>query len=236
MKIAVCVKQVPDSETRITLPQPAAQLDRSAFTRVINPYDQFAVEEAVKTKERFAGSDITVVTVGPEAAVREMIKKDCLAVGCDRAVVVADAGARRRRSAGHRRGARRRAQARGVRPDPLRHQGHRRRQQPGRRHGRRVARPAPRRLRRQAGPAGEGTDGAARDRGRQGDRRLRAARGADLRQGAQRAAAAEPAEHHEGRRQAGRGARLREAGPRAARRPSPRSRCTRRRRRAAPAP
>ena len=90
MKIAVCVKQVPDSETRITLPQPAAQLDRSAFTRVINPYDQYAVEEAVKTKERFAGSDITVITVGPEAAVREMIKKDCLAVGCDRAVIVAD--------------------------------------------------------------------------------------------------------------------------------------------------
>lgn len=90
MKIAVCVKQVPDSETRINLPQPAAQLDRSAFTRVINPYDQFAVEEAVKTKERFAGSDVTVVTVGPEAAVREMIKKDCLAVGCDRAVIVAD--------------------------------------------------------------------------------------------------------------------------------------------------
>jgi electron transfer flavoprotein beta subunit len=90
MKIAVCVKQVPDSETRITLPQPATQLDRSSFTRVINPHDQFAVEEAVKTKERFAGTDITVITVGPEAAVREMIKKDCLAVGCDRAVVVAD--------------------------------------------------------------------------------------------------------------------------------------------------
>jgi electron transfer flavoprotein beta subunit len=90
MKIAVCVKQVPDSETRINLPQPAAQLDRSAFTRVINPYDQFAVEEAVKTKEKLAGSEVVAITVGPEAAVREMIKKDCLAVGCDRAVIVAD--------------------------------------------------------------------------------------------------------------------------------------------------
>ncbi len=90
MKIAVCVKQVPDSETRINLPGPAAELDRSAFTLVINPYDQFAVEEAVRIKEKLGGGDITAVTVGPQAKVREMLKKDCLAVGCDRAVIVDD--------------------------------------------------------------------------------------------------------------------------------------------------
>ena len=48
MKIVVCVKQVPDSETRINLPEPVAELDRSGFTRVLNPYDAFAVEEAVQ--------------------------------------------------------------------------------------------------------------------------------------------------------------------------------------------
>jgi electron transfer flavoprotein beta subunit len=90
MKIAVCVKQVPDSETRINLPGPTPELDRSSFTMVINPYDQFAVEEAVKIKEASGEGEITVVTVGPEASVREMIKKDCLAVGCDKAVIVDD--------------------------------------------------------------------------------------------------------------------------------------------------
>lgn len=88
MKIAVCVKQVPDSETRIRLDGPAAELDRSGFTMVLNPYDAFAVEEAVKIKE--AGeAEITVITVGPET-VKETLKKDCLAVGCDKAVIVTD--------------------------------------------------------------------------------------------------------------------------------------------------
>ncbi|NTV04282.1 electron transfer flavoprotein subunit beta/FixA family protein, partial [bacterium] len=88
MKIAVCVKQVPDSETRITLAAPGPELDRSGFTRVLNPYDAFAVEEAVRIKERLgAGCEITAVTIGPDRAV-ETLKKDCLAVGCDRAIRV----------------------------------------------------------------------------------------------------------------------------------------------------
>jgi electron transfer flavoprotein beta subunit len=91
MKIAVCVKQVPDSETRINLPGPVPELDRSSFTLVINPYDQFAVEEAVRIKEKLGQGEITVVTVGPQDKVRETLKKDCLAVGCDRAVIVDDA-------------------------------------------------------------------------------------------------------------------------------------------------
>ena len=45
MKIAVCVKQVPDSETRIDLKEPSPTLDQSGFTRVLNPYDAYAVEE-----------------------------------------------------------------------------------------------------------------------------------------------------------------------------------------------
>lgn len=91
MKIAVCVKQVPDSETRINLPGPVSELDSSSFTMIINPYDQYAVEEAVQIKEKLGAGEVTVVTVGPEARVREMLKKDCLAVGCDKAVVVDDA-------------------------------------------------------------------------------------------------------------------------------------------------
>jgi electron transfer flavoprotein beta subunit len=89
MKIAVCVKQVPDSETRITLPEPAVELDESSFTRVLNPYDQFAVEEAVQIKERSEGCEVTAITIGPDR-VMESIKKDCLAVGCDQSIIIDD--------------------------------------------------------------------------------------------------------------------------------------------------
>jgi len=89
MKIAVCVKQVPDSETRINLAAPAAQLDQSGFTRVLNPYDAYAVEEAVRIKEAAGEVEVTVITIGPET-VKETIKKDCLAVGCDKAVIITD--------------------------------------------------------------------------------------------------------------------------------------------------
>ena len=88
MKIAVCVKQVPDSETRIRMDGPSADLDRSGFTMILNPYDAYAVEEAVKIKE--AGeAEVTVITVGPDT-VKETLKKDCLAVGCDKAVIIND--------------------------------------------------------------------------------------------------------------------------------------------------
>ncbi len=86
MKIAVCVKQVPDSETRINLPGPATELDRSGFTNVLNPYDAFAVEEAVQIKERLGDdTEIVAITIGPDR-VQETLKKDCLAVGCDKAI------------------------------------------------------------------------------------------------------------------------------------------------------
>ena len=89
MKIAVCVKQVPDSETRINLAAPAAELDQSGFTRILNPYDAYAVEEAVKIKEAGGDVEITAITIGPET-VKETLKKDCLAVGCDKALLITD--------------------------------------------------------------------------------------------------------------------------------------------------
>ncbi len=89
MKIAVCVKQVPDSETRIKLAAPAAELDQSGFTRVLNPYDAYAVEEAIKIKEAGDGVEVTAIIIGPDT-VKETLKKDCLAVGCDKALHIND--------------------------------------------------------------------------------------------------------------------------------------------------
>jgi electron transfer flavoprotein beta subunit len=90
MKIAVLVKQTPDSETRIGLAGPAPGIDDTKFTRVLSPYDAFAVEEAIRIRERTPGTEVTAITVGPLDRVRETIKKDCLAVGCDKAIVVSD--------------------------------------------------------------------------------------------------------------------------------------------------
>lgn len=89
MKIAVCVKQVPDSETRISLAAPAAQLDESGFTRILNPYDAYAVEEAVKIKDAGGEVEVVAITIGAES-VQETLKKDCLAVGCDKAIIITD--------------------------------------------------------------------------------------------------------------------------------------------------
>jgi electron transfer flavoprotein beta subunit len=86
MKIAVCIKQVPDSETRINMSGPSPEIDQSGFTRVLNPYDAYAVEEAVQIKERLGDDcEITAITIGGDK-VLETIKKDCLAVGCDKAI------------------------------------------------------------------------------------------------------------------------------------------------------
>ncbi len=138
MKIAVCVKQVPDSETRINLSGPVAELDQSSFTRVLNPYDAYAVEEAVRIKEAREGVEITAITVGPET-VKETLKKDCLAVGCDKAVIINDPALAGADNAADRHRADRRPEARAVRPGALRHQGHRRRRRPGGHHGGRAA-------------------------------------------------------------------------------------------------
>ena len=53
---------------------------------MLNPYDAYAVEEAVQIKERLGeGCEVTAVVIGPER-VQETLKKDCLAVGCDKAI------------------------------------------------------------------------------------------------------------------------------------------------------
>jgi electron transfer flavoprotein beta subunit len=86
MNIAVCVKQVIDTEAESKLDPTTWRLDRSV-TNVLNPYDEYAVEEALKLKEAHGG-EVTVVCMGPENAT-EAIRK-ALAMGADKAVLVTD--------------------------------------------------------------------------------------------------------------------------------------------------
>src|SRR5712664_2589361 len=84
MKIAVCIKRVPDSETRVKIAADGKALDESGVKFVMNPYDEFAVEEALRRKEQ-AGTgagEVTVICLGPAAA-QETIRT-ALAMGADR--------------------------------------------------------------------------------------------------------------------------------------------------------
>lgn len=85
MNIVVCVKQTFDTEERIVIEDGHISEDGVEF--VINPYDEYAVEEAIKLKETHGG-EVTVVTVGPERA--EQALRTAMAMGADRGIIVND--------------------------------------------------------------------------------------------------------------------------------------------------
>jgi len=88
MNIAVCVCQVPEITSVIGFVDET--IDISRVNTVINPYDEYALEEAVRFKEHFEGSCVTVFSVAPVSA-KEMLRKT-LSMGADRAVLVSDSG------------------------------------------------------------------------------------------------------------------------------------------------
>ena len=87
MKIVVCMKQTFDTEARIALTGEGRIDDRSVLL-IVNPYDEYAVEEAIRIKEK-QGGEVTVVTVGGDKARKAL--QQCLAMGADHAVLVDDA-------------------------------------------------------------------------------------------------------------------------------------------------
>jgi electron transfer flavoprotein beta subunit len=87
MKIFVCVKQVPDTETKIKIGPDGASIDTATIKWVMNPYDEFAVEEAVKTKEANAGAQVFVVTAGPKKRAGEVLRT-ALAMGADEGIAI----------------------------------------------------------------------------------------------------------------------------------------------------
>jgi electron transfer flavoprotein beta subunit len=89
MKIAVCVKQVPEAAHRRMDPS-TKRLDRSG-EGALNAFDANAVEEALRLKESGGDGEVVVVSMGPEKAVDALRK--ALAMGADRAVLVSDDGA-----------------------------------------------------------------------------------------------------------------------------------------------
>ncbi len=89
MKILVCIKQVPDRESRFRPNAEGVWYDEADLAWRMNEYDEYAVEQAVLLKEQLAnGPELTVLSIGPDR-VREAIKK-ALAMGCDLGVQVQD--------------------------------------------------------------------------------------------------------------------------------------------------
>lgn len=87
MKVFVCVKQVPDTEAKINISADKNNIETAGIKWVLNPYDEFAVEEAIKFKEKNAGAQVWAITVGPKARAVEVLRT-ALAMGADEAIVI----------------------------------------------------------------------------------------------------------------------------------------------------
>jgi electron transfer flavoprotein beta subunit len=92
VNLIVCVKRVPDTETRIRVDASGSTIDTAGVKYVISPYDEYALELALRTKEVMGAGELSVLTLGDSAA-QETLRK-ALAMGADKALLLtgSDAG------------------------------------------------------------------------------------------------------------------------------------------------
>ncbi len=88
MNIVVCVKRVPDTAADKKLDPNDHTLDRDSVESILNPVDEYGVEEALKLKEAHGG-EVTVLTMGPAGADKNAVRK-ALALGADKGMLVTD--------------------------------------------------------------------------------------------------------------------------------------------------
>ncbi len=87
MNIVACVKQVPDTEALIKVKADGSGIEEGGIKWVMNPYDEFGVEEALKLKEA-KGGEVTIVSVGPARAIESI--RTALAMGAEKGVHISD--------------------------------------------------------------------------------------------------------------------------------------------------
>jgi len=87
MNLVACIKRVPDTATKVRVGSDGRSIDTAGVSYVVNPYDEFAVEECLKIKEQHGGT-VTVLSLGPADSTKEI--RHCLAMGADEAVHVKD--------------------------------------------------------------------------------------------------------------------------------------------------
>jgi electron transfer flavoprotein beta subunit len=91
MKFAVCINHVPDTAAKINIAQDGKTIDKTGITFILNPYDEYAVEECLRLKEKNTG-EVIAVSLGGDAH-KETLRK-ALAMGVDKAVLVKDESSR----------------------------------------------------------------------------------------------------------------------------------------------
>ena len=85
MNSVVCIAQVPDTESRIKIGSDGRHIDEAGIKFIVSPYDEFALEEAIRTKEK-NGGDVTVLAFGPDRVQQAL--RECLARGATKALHV----------------------------------------------------------------------------------------------------------------------------------------------------
>jgi len=89
VNIVVCVKRVPDTAAEKKLDPNDFTLDRDSVESIMNPVDEYAVEEALKLRDGSGGGEVTILTMGPEGADKNAVRK-ALALGADKGMLVTD--------------------------------------------------------------------------------------------------------------------------------------------------
>ena len=87
MNILVCLKQVPDTETQIKIAPDGISIATDNIKWIMNPYDEYAVEEALRLKEKFGG-EVTIIGAGPNRVTESI--RTALAMGADKGILVDD--------------------------------------------------------------------------------------------------------------------------------------------------
>lgn len=90
MKIIVLVKQVPDTETKVRIKADGSGIESDGIKYILNPYDEYAIEEALKTKEKLGTGEVVLISLGATRVIDAL--RTGLAMGADRAIQIDDGG------------------------------------------------------------------------------------------------------------------------------------------------
>lgn len=88
MKIVICMKRVPDTAAKLRVGSSGKSIDPTGIEYVINPYDEYGIEEALRIKEKLGQGEVIILTLGSEKAAP--IIRNALAMGADRAILLKD--------------------------------------------------------------------------------------------------------------------------------------------------
>jgi len=88
MKVVVCVARVVDTDEPLPVRSGKVALEEEGLRHVLNPADEYALEEGLRLKDRFPGSGVTAISMGPPGS--ESVLRRCLALGADHALLLWD--------------------------------------------------------------------------------------------------------------------------------------------------